>query len=182
MTVAGRTLRRATWRILPVVLGGLGYVAVLKTDFLGALAVPLDGGARWRGRRGEQDLARCCRHDRIDGAGQRRASHARPTNALETCPGDAAVHPGQPLGGRGRLWRHVLRCRAAQQFRETAVGDRARGARDPERLGSILVDQADSVVGCLIPLRLLYGSTGGELLTAFALGLTIHIAIDAARV
>jgi len=44
-----------------------------------------------------------------------------------------------------------------------------------------LVDQADSVAGCLIALRLLYGSSRAELLTAFGLGLAIHAAIDAAR-
>ena len=44
-----------------------------------------------------------------------------------------------------------------------------------------LVDQADSVAGCLIPLRLLYRAKPDELVTAFVLGLTIHIVVDAAR-
>ena len=37
---------------------------------------------------------------------------------------------------------------------------------------------AGSVAGCLIPLRLLYRANAAELLTAFGLGITIHIGID----
>ena len=40
------------------------------------------------------------------------------------------------------------------------------------------IDQADSVVGCMLPLRLIYRSEVAELLTALALGLGIHIGID----
>ena len=40
------------WLALPVVLGGAVHVAVIKLDWLGALArMPLDGGATFRGRR-----------------------------------------------------------------------------------------------------------------------------------
>lgn len=41
-----------------------------------------------------------------------------------------------------------------------------------------LIDQADSVVGCSLPLRLIYRAKVGELLTALALGMGIHIGID----
>jgi hypothetical protein len=41
-----------------------------------------------------------------------------------------------------------------------------------------LADQADSVAGCLVALRLLYRAAARDLLTAFALGITIHIGID----
>jgi len=40
------------WLALPVILGGAVHVAVIKLDWLGALArMPLDGGATFRGRR-----------------------------------------------------------------------------------------------------------------------------------
>src|SRR3989442_13623985 len=40
------------WLALPVILGGAIHVAVIKLDWLGALArLPLDGGATSRGRR-----------------------------------------------------------------------------------------------------------------------------------
>ena len=40
------------WLALPVILGGAIHVAVIKLDWLGALAhLPLDGGATFRGRR-----------------------------------------------------------------------------------------------------------------------------------
>src|SRR5947199_9146902 len=43
---------QVVWLALPVVLGGAVHVAVIKLDWLGALArLPLDGGATFRGRR-----------------------------------------------------------------------------------------------------------------------------------
>src|SRR5256885_15243139 len=40
------------WLALPVILGGAVHVAVIKLDWLGALArLPLDGGATFRGHR-----------------------------------------------------------------------------------------------------------------------------------
>ena len=40
------------WLALPVILGGAVHIAVIKLDWLGALArLPLDGGATFRGRR-----------------------------------------------------------------------------------------------------------------------------------
>src|SRR2546427_11626261 len=45
-------LRHALWLALPVILGGAVHVAVIKLDWLHALArLPLDGGATLRGRR-----------------------------------------------------------------------------------------------------------------------------------
>jgi len=45
-------LRHALWLALPVILGGAVHVAVIKLDWLHALAcLPLDGGATFRGRR-----------------------------------------------------------------------------------------------------------------------------------
>jgi hypothetical protein len=48
MMLAGRVL----WLALPVILGGVVHVGVIKLDWLPTLArVPLDGGATFRGRR-----------------------------------------------------------------------------------------------------------------------------------
>lgn len=184
MTAAGRTVRRATWLILPVVLAGVGHVAVLKTNFLGALAVPLDGGVRWRGRP-------------LFGAN-------KTWRGVVVMTGSTALASGvQAALARRMRWRHALEMQQSARVNACAAGaiygvtyclaelpnsfakrrmGIAPGARAIRRGWlQYLVDQADSVVGCLVPLRLIYGSTGGELLTAFALGLTIHIAIDAAR-
>jgi hypothetical protein len=177
-------VRRAAWLILPVVLGGLGHVAVLKTDFLRSLAVPLDGGARWRGRP-------------VFGANKTWRGIAVMTGSTALASGAQAA-----LMRRLRL-RSALEMEDSVRVNAWAVGavygltyciaelpnsfvkrrlGIAPGAR--ARRGAwlqYLVDQADSVVGCLIPLRLFYGSSGGELVTAFVLGLAIHIAIDRAR-
>src|SRR5438094_5942326 len=43
---------QVVWLALPVILGGAVHVAVIKLDWLGALArLPLDGGATFRGHR-----------------------------------------------------------------------------------------------------------------------------------
>src|SRR5437588_7637780 len=44
-------LVRVIYLILPVILAGMGHVAVLKLDLWSRLAVPIDGRLRWRGRR-----------------------------------------------------------------------------------------------------------------------------------
>jgi hypothetical protein len=181
---AGRTVRRAAWLILPVVLGGLGHVAVLKTDLLRSLAVPLDGGARWRGRP-------------VFGAN-------KTWRGIVVMTGSTAVASGAQAALARRLrWRSALEMEDSAPVNAWAVGvvygityciaelpnsfvKRRLGIAPGARVMrgawlQYLVDQADSVVGCLIPLRLLSGSSGGELLTAFVLGLAIHIAIDTAR-
>src|SRR5207247_7262960 len=43
---------QAVWLALPVILGGVVHIAIIKLDLLPALArVPLDGGMSLRGRR-----------------------------------------------------------------------------------------------------------------------------------
>ena len=183
MRAAGRTLRRASWLILPVVLGGLGHVAVLKTNLVASLAVPLDGGVLWRLRP-------------VFGVN-------KTWRGVVVMTGLTALASGlQAELGRRMGWAIELEVRSARvkpwaagaicgltyciaELPNSFVKRRLRispGARSI-RFGRLqyLVDQADSVVGCLIPLRLLSRSRAGELFTAFALGLTIHIVIDTAR-
>jgi hypothetical protein len=180
----GRALRRVVWLILPVVLGGIGHVVVLRTDVLRSLAIPLDGGARLRGRP-------------VFGAN-------KTWRGVVVMTGSTALVGGvQAALGRRLHWQFAVElqrsasvkpwlagaiCGAAyvvaelpNSFIKRRLGI-APGARAVRR-GRLqyIVDQADSVAGCLIPLRLLYGSSRAELLTAFGLGLAIHVAIDAAR-
>jgi CDP-archaeol synthase len=181
MRAAGRTLRRSSWLILPVVLAGLGHVAVLKTRFLNSLAVPIDGGARWRGRP-------------LFGAN-------KTWRGVAVMTGLTALASGIQAGlGRRNRWASALEAQQSAKVNAWAAGavcgltyciaelpnsfvKRRLGIAPGShaiRRGRIqyLVDQADSVAGCMIPLRLLYGSGAGELFTAFALGMTIHIGID----
>jgi CDP-2,3-bis-(O-geranylgeranyl)-sn-glycerol synthase len=153
----------------------------LKTNVLSSLAVPIDNGARWRGRRlfganktwrgvvlmtGLTAVA--------SGAQAALARRSRWTSALQVAPSTRinAWLAGAVCG--------VTYCLAElpNSFvkRQLGIAPGARASR-ASRL-QYIVDQADSVAGCLVALRLLYRAAASELLTAFALGLTIHIGID----
>lgn len=174
-------VRRATWLILPVILGGLAHVAILKTNFLGPLAVPIDGGARWRGRP-------------VFGSNKTWRGIAVMTGftALASAMLDALARRNRWEGAwevrhsaRVNTWVSGAVCGLAYCLAELPNSFIKRrlgispGAHAIRR-GRLqyVVDQADSVAGCLIALRLLYGSGAGELLTALGLGMTIHLAID----
>jgi hypothetical protein len=178
---AGRTLLRATWLVFPVVLGGLGHVAVLKTNVLSSLAAPIDNGARWRGRP-------------ILGANKTWRGIALMTGLTALASGTLAALV------RRKRWASALEVLQSARLnswltgalcgltyclaelpnsfvkRQLGIAPGARGSR-ANRL-QYVVDQADSVAGCLLALRLLYRTPASDLLTAFALGVTIHIGID----
>jgi hypothetical protein len=172
---------RATWLVLPVVVGGLGHVAILKTNLLGFLAVPIDGGAIWRGRpllganktwrgiavmTGSTTLA--------SGMLAALLRRTRWTSALDVL---ASARVNAWLAGALSGLTYCL-AELPNSFVKRRLGI-APGARatNAGRL-QYLVDQADSVAGCMILLRLLSRSHAAELLTAFALGLSVHIGID----
>jgi hypothetical protein len=178
---AGRTLLRATWLVLPVVVSGIGHVAVLKTNLLRSLAVPIDNGARWRGRP-------------VFGANKTWRGVVLMTGLTALASGTQAalVRRNRWTSGlnvlqsaRVNSWLTGALCgltyclaELPNSFvkRQLGIAPGARGTR-ASRL-QYVVDQADSVAGCLLALRLLYRAAASELLTAFALGLTIHIGVD----
>lgn len=178
---AGRTLLRATWLVLPVVLGGLGHVAVLKTNALNSLAVPIDNGARWRGRpvfganktwRGVVLMTGLTAL--TSGTLAALARRNRWTNALQVL--QSARVNAWLTGALCGLTYCLAELPNSFVKRQLGIAPGARATR-ASRLQYVM-DQADSVAGCLLALRLLYRATASELLTAFALGLTIHIGID----
>ncbi len=177
----GRTVLRACWLILPVVFGGLGHVAILKTNLLRSLAVPVDGGARWRGRP-------------VLGANKTWRGFAVMTGltALTSATQNALARryrwPGAVEAQQSRrvdAWLAGAICGFAYCLAElpNSFVKRRLGISPGTRAGSrawlqYTVDQADSVIGCALPLRLIYRSAVGELLTALALGMGFHVAID----
>jgi CDP-archaeol synthase len=178
---SGRTLQRATWLVLPVVLGGLGHVAVLKTNLLSSLTVPIDNGARWRGRpvfganktwrgvvlmTGLTALA--------SGAQVAVARNNRWSSALDVLE-SARVNAW--LGGAACGLTYCL-AELPNSFIKRQLGIAPGGHAIRAARVQYVVDQADSVAGCLVALRLLYRARARDLLSAFGLGLTIHIAID----
>lgn len=176
-----RTVLGACWLILPVVVGGLGHVAVLKTDLLTSLAVPVDGGARWRGRP-------------VFGANKTWRGFALMTGLT------ALASASQTALARRYRWSTPLQLQQSARVNAWLAGAicgltyclaELPNSFVKRRLGispgirvhryswlQYTIDQADSVVGCMLPLRLIYRSEVAELLTALALGLGIHIGID----
>ena len=178
---AGRTVLRATWLVLPVVLGGLGHVVVLKTNVLSSLAVPIDNGARWRGRRlfGANKTWRgvvlmtglTALTSGAQAALARRTRWASAQQVLQSARVNAWL-----TGALCGLTYCLAELPNSFVKRQLGIEPGARATR-ASRL-QYVVDQADSVAGCLVALRILYRAAASELLTAFALGLTIHIGID----
>jgi CDP-diglyceride synthetase len=172
---------RAVWAIAPVLAAGLVHVAVLKTDLLPGLAVPLDRGVHWRGRpllgpnktlRGlivmplATAVAVCAqdglerRHLRLAALSLNRQRRVSPWIAgvllglayiLAELPNSFIKRQlGIPSGGRAR--RH-----ATTQY---------------------VIDQSDSVIGCILMLRLLGPTAASFLILAGAIGLVAHLAVD----
>ena len=178
---AGRTVLRATWLVLPVVLGGLGHVVVLKTNLLRSLAVPIDNGARWRGRPvfGENKTWRGVAlmtglTALTSGTQAVLARRKRWTSALDVL--QSARVNAWLTGALCGLTYCLAELPNSFVKRQLGIAPGARATR-ASRL-QYVVDQADSVAGCLLALRLLYRAAASELLTAFGLGIGIHIAID----
>lgn len=178
---AGRTLLRATWLVFPVVLGGLGHVAVLKTNVLSSLAVPIDNGARWRGRpvfganKTWRGIVLMTGLTALASGGQAAlVRRTRWTSAVDVL--QSARVSSWLTGALCGLTYCLAELPNSFVKRQLGIAPGARTTRASRF--QYMVDQADSVAGCLLALRLLYRSTASELLTAFALGTTIHIGID----
>lgn len=184
MRAAGRSLWRASWLILPVVLGGFGHVAVLKTNIFAPLALPLDGGARWRGHpllganKTWRGIVVMTGFTALASAGQAALARRTGWSDASMVPQSAGVRPWAAGAVCGATY-----CIAElpNSFVKRRLGISPGGRAVSGGRLQYLLDQADSVAGCLVPLRLLYRANAGELLAAFVLGLTIHVAIDVAR-
>jgi CDP-diglyceride synthetase len=170
---------RAGWLVAPVLAAGLVHVVVLKTRALSRLARPIDGGRTLGGRP-------------LLGPGKTwrgvllmptlTALAASLTVALaRRLPPDVSPFPGRRvrpwlLGAMlglgycaGELPNSFVKRRLG-----IPPGDSAR------RLGWLqyIVDQTDSVAGCLIALRLVYRPRRVELGLAAVLGAGAHVAVD----
>jgi hypothetical protein len=175
------SLLRAGWLILPVVAAGLGHVAVLKTNGLRRLAIPVDRGARWHGRpvfganktwrgivlmTGLGALATGLQSE-VERRNAWIASH------ITTRP--APLNPW--LAGAVSGLAYCLAELPNSFFkRRLGIPPGARG-RSAGRL-QYVIDQTDSVIGGLIALRLLYRPPRDELAAAVGLGVAVHIGID----
>ena len=172
------TLVRVCWLILPVVLAGVGHVAALKMNLLRPLAVPIDRGACWRGRQvfGSNKTWRgfvlMTALSALATGLQARLAQRRRWLAVADVAGDARVNPWMAGALSGLTY-----CLAElpNSFVKRRIGI-VPGTYTTSL--QYLIDQTDSVAGCVLALRLIYRPSRREVVLSFALGMAIHIAID----
>jgi len=176
-----KTAGRVAWLIAPVLVAGLGQVAILKTGQLGRLAVPLDFGLYWRRKpvlgpsktwRGVIIMTTLAALTaRAQAAAARRSSRLR-----SICPFDyRRVNPWLLGSGLG-LGYCIAELPNSFVKRRLGIPSADTSRRWPGL--QYLIDQSDSVVGCLIALRLFYRPRWSEAGLALGSGVGVHVAVD----
>ena len=169
------------WLITPVLVAGIGQVAILKAGVLPRLAAPLDLGVQWRGKpllgprktwRGVIVMTTLSALTaRVQAAAARRIPGLR-----AICPFDYRDVNPWLLGGTLGLGYCIAEVPNSFVKRRLGIAP----AQTSPRLAWLqyLIDQSDSVVGCVAALRFFYRPTRTETGLAFALGLALHVAVD----
>jgi CDP-diglyceride synthetase len=170
---------RAAWLVTPVLAAGLVHVVVLKRDMLGRLAVPLDGGRRLGGR---PLLGR--------GKTWRGVVLMPPLTAVAASlavalgrrlPPELAPFPGRrvkPWLLGAMLGVGYCAGELPNSFVKRRLGIPPGGSGGRLAWLQYIIDQTDSVLGCLIALRLVYRPRPAELVLAAGLGTGAHVAVD----
>lgn len=171
---------RVGWLMLPVIMAGLAHVVVLKTDVLRRLALPIDGGKQWRTRpllgsnktwRGLLLMSACTAGFTHLQSLVGRQGH----DDLFSVWRDYRVGPW--LAGSIMGLSYCL-AELPNSFIKRRLGIPP-GARSAHAAPvQYVVDQTDSVIGCLVALRTFYRPRRGEVVLAFVLGSAIHIGVD----
>ena len=176
-----KTAGRVAWLITPVLIAGIGQVVILKTGQLPQLAVPIDFGMQLRGKAmfGPRKTWRgvivmttlSALTARVQAMAARRIP---PLRAF--CPLDYRRINPWLLGSTLGLGYCIAEL--PNSFVKRRLG--ILPAHTSRRLGWLqyLIDQSDSVVGCLTALRFFYKPPWTEAGLAFAVGLGLHVAID----
>ena len=176
-----RLAGRVAWMVTPVLVAGLGQVLVLKIGLLPGLAVPLDRGVHWRGKallgpqktwRGVIVMTTLSALVATTQAGA--ASRSRRLRAFSPFDYDR-INAGL-LGvtlGLGYCLAEL-----PNSFVKRRLGIDPAGRANRLAWLQYLVDQSDSVAGCLVALRFFYRPTRLETGTAFATGLLLHVGVD----
>jgi CDP-archaeol synthase len=176
-----RTAGRVAWLITPVLVAGIGQVAILKAGLLPRLAVPLDLGVHWREkpvlgpRKTWRGVIVMTTLSALTARAQ--AMAARRSPMLRTvCPFDYRQVNPWLLGGTLGLGYCIAELPNSFVKRRLGIAP----AHTSRRWAWIqyLIDQSDSVAGCLAALRFFYRPTRTETGLAFAMGLALHVAVD----
>jgi hypothetical protein len=172
---------RVAWMVTPVLVAGLGQVVVLKTGLLPGLAVPLDLGLHWRGKAllGPRKTWRgviimttiSALVARAQAGAARRSERLRAFSPFDY----ERINPwllGVALG--------LGYCLAElpNSFVKRRLDIAPASTTDRFAWLQYLVDQSDSVAGCLVTLRLFYKPSWLETGLAFGTGLALHVGVD----
>ncbi len=172
---------RVAWMVTPVLVAGLGQVVVLKTGLLPGLAAPLDRGVYWRGKRllGPRKTWRgviimttlSALVARAQAGAARRSERLRAISPFDY----DRINPwllGVALG--------LGYCLAElpNSFVKRRLGIAPAGRANRFAWLQYVVDQSDSVAGCLVALRFFYKPSWLETGLAFGTGLMLHVGVD----
>ena len=172
---------RVAWMVTPVLVAGLGQVVVLKTGLLPGLAAPLDRGLLWRGkpllgpRKTWRGVIVMTTLSALVARAQSGAA-ARSERLRALSPFDYnRINPwllGIALG--------LGYCLAElpNSFVKRRLDIAPAGRADRFAWLQYVVDQSDSVAGCLVALRFFYKPTWLETGLACATGLALHVGVD----
>jgi hypothetical protein len=171
---------RVGWLILPVTVAGLAHVVVLKANLLQPLAIPLDGGRRWRARpllgsnKTWRGVLLMSAFTAVFTRLQSAIGQQKRTTVLSVSH-DYRLNPW--LAGMMMGLSYCL-AELPNSFikRQLGVPPGARSSGAPRT--QYIIDQSDSVIGCVVALRLYYRTRPGETTLAFVLGFTLHVLID----
>lgn len=168
--MGSNTLRRVTKLILPVLLAGLGHVAVLRTGVLQSLAVPLDGGRQWR-RRPVFGVNKSWRGVLIMVGLTALTTRLQAARSGARCTESRA---GPWLTGALVGLSYAL-AELPNSFVKRQL-DIAPGASTGRV--QYLIDQSDSVMGCLLTMALLGRVRRADVVPALVLGTGAHVVVD----
>ena len=167
--------------VTPVLVAGLGQVVVLKTGLLPGMAMPLDRGLHWRGKPllGSRKTWRgviimTTLSALIAGAQAGAARRSERLRALS--PFDYERINPWLLGitlGLGYCLAELPNSFVKRRLDIAPAGSANRFA-----WLQYVVDQSDSVAGCLVALRFFYKPSWVETGLAFASGVALHVGVD----
>ena len=172
---------RVAWIVTPVLLAGLGQVIVLKTGLLAGLAVPIDRGLLWRGkpvlgtRKTWRGVIVMTTLSALVAGGQAVAArHSARLRALSPFDYDRT----NPWLLGFTLGLGYCLAELPNSFVKRRLDIAPAGTTDKWAWLQYLVDQSDSVAGCLVALRFFYKPSGLETSVAFSAGLALHVGVD----
>jgi CDP-diglyceride synthetase len=178
--VRGRA-ERAVWLTVPILLAGLVHVAVITMDLAPALARPIDGGRRWRGRpllgrnktwRGFIVMPAAAA---ITISAQR-AIAARSSSLAALLPLRHYAPPAWVLGGI--LGAAYVVAELPNSFVKRWLGIAPGTSASRARVAQYLIDQVDSVIGCAVAIRAFYRIDALDAAASALLGALFHVAVE----